>query len=496
MAGTTILADFTGGVTQRLAATDFSERQWADLHGFVLHDDTGVRSQWPIQTVASGVTKFGVVDDLLVAFKDGSWQAAALPVDDAPSPLALTWTPLAGVPAAGLIGGHAPVRESGAWVNALVVTGLDGALDAAFVYLHPDTGVPTVKSVADRYPSAPTEVAVPQSTLATMWGSFLVHGNISWLANENQAYSASNTQRFPHGLWYSSPTDVASYDPIDVEFVGQKAGDNEVVGMFPIDTGLVVLTRSAVFLLRGTPSDHDYEELRAGVSPARPEAACAWPETGAVAWVDDAGRVWHTNGESFLRMDDPLTREWDPLDAVGAIADHLVVSRGQELWAFRVFRQDGAWTRLSWPGSKVAKMVPWGDCLYLLDEAGALSRFATTLEAERGCLDGEETLPLTAATRTLEEGDGHRTTFWHRWGLRATGSGRLRSVSALAGPYLAGEEGAFSPGGVAGKRVEERQAWVWPGHGASPEAAFVFRFEGDVELEQVSVWTIGGRAER
>lgn len=48
---TTDLADFSGGLREASAPSDFTEKQWAQLKGFVLTDTTRIRSQWPIQKI-------------------------------------------------------------------------------------------------------------------------------------------------------------------------------------------------------------------------------------------------------------------------------------------------------------------------------------------------------------------------------------------------------------------------------------------------------------
>lgn len=48
---TTDLADFSGGIREVAAPGDFTDRQWAQLKGFVITDESQIRSQWPIQKV-------------------------------------------------------------------------------------------------------------------------------------------------------------------------------------------------------------------------------------------------------------------------------------------------------------------------------------------------------------------------------------------------------------------------------------------------------------
>lgn len=95
------LADFSGGIKAGYAATDFTDRQWADLYGVLFDADRTLRSQWAIQTLLDDqVESFWVWDGKIVyKVRDPSfsgpeedptavyWFGAGLPGDDTNDPL-------------------------------------------------------------------------------------------------------------------------------------------------------------------------------------------------------------------------------------------------------------------------------------------------------------------------------------------------------------------------------------------------------------------------
>lgn len=45
--------NFSGGIHEATAPSDFSERQWTTLKGFYIKDETRLKTQWPLQTIGS-----------------------------------------------------------------------------------------------------------------------------------------------------------------------------------------------------------------------------------------------------------------------------------------------------------------------------------------------------------------------------------------------------------------------------------------------------------
>jgi len=47
------IVNFSGGIHEAFAPSDFTDRQWTGLKGFYLRDETRIRSQWPVQSIGS-----------------------------------------------------------------------------------------------------------------------------------------------------------------------------------------------------------------------------------------------------------------------------------------------------------------------------------------------------------------------------------------------------------------------------------------------------------
>lgn len=402
--------------------------------------------------------------------------------------------------------GRIPLLVDKQWRTALLLNSPDADVDAWALFR--DERQPSragYRRWTERYPSgSPAADAMPKASLAVPWGDFLVLGDIVWKKDPSQPLSPANAARYPHGLWFSEPGVMDSWDELEVEFVGQRDGNNRIVGMFPMEAGLLVTSPSSVFLLRGTPDDHLYEDLRVGVGPVDAGAVTFWPQAGVVAWVDARGQVWQTNGERFGRLDEPLP-PYDysyegRRDAVGVLDGYLVVSRAGRTFCLRLGEEGrAAWTELN--GPYATGMEPHAGSLYLVSADGLL-RWAPEVEGLRGRRSavsgtfGDEGLTETplgseVATRTLAGEDPHDTAFWHRVGLRSEG-GRVLSAASVAGPYDEALRLVYGPEDATG----ERDLRVWPGHGPSVEATFVFEGEGDITYESVTAWVHNGKAVR
>lgn len=477
------LDSFAGGVKDGFASTDFSERQWSVLSGVMFEPDGRLRSQWGAETVGGGGWDGVLVaDGLAVGVRAGRVVAFET---DAPTVVD--------------VGDYGPVRPltvvpwlvDGAWTSAVLLGAVDLAATAVLVY-RGGTG-PVAHTFADRFPSGtPSTDAMPYAQVGGTWGDYLLVGDVRWAADESLALSSTNQTRRSNGVWLSNPAKVDEWDPIDLLWAGNADVENVVVGMFPLEMGLVVLTTAGVFLFRGTAVDSEYEELRLGIGPAAPEHVTYWPAAGAVVWTDGRGQVWHTNGQEFGRLDRPLpaASAGGPVTAVG---DHVLAVRDGRLWAFHLAGEDGAWSELMLPGlvGPPTSMVTSGGSVFVADGT-SLWRLAPGLP--RGQFDAE-LLPVTVVTPTLSTGDAHRRTSWHRFGVRLAGPGRLVGARALPRPWAASApvgEVAYGTATVGA----DRQGHVWPAHGPSSEATFAFEGEGDLTVEGVTVWFHTGRSER
>ena len=334
--------------------------------------------------------------------------------------------------------------------------------------------------------------SMPKAGVAGTWGDFTVLGDVAWKANPSEPLSVNNSARFPHALWYSEPGKTDEWDDLEVEFMGQTRGDNRVVGMFPVEQGMLVATTSSIVMLRGTPDNHDQETVRQSVGPHHRNAVDWWPLPGVVVWVDQHGHVWQTNGEEWGRLDIPLPPQ-DGVDFGNRLAvgdQYLLVRRGGRTFALLVSDSgEGGWTELDVPAG--TSWWHWRRAWWATVPGDGVRRFAPLLE-ERGLRDGEPDVVQRLASRTLSSGRGHERAVWHRFGLKLQG-GRMEEASSRVGPWLTGGPSLVWPGPEMG---DVRDLAVWPAHGPSREASFGWELSGDATVEGATVWVHQGRGER
>jgi hypothetical protein len=474
--------------------------------------------------VSFNIQDFGIIEDFLLAVSSDNtssgWYITQIP-DGLNQP---TWEPLVTPDTQGqlrVIGTMAfQVEEiSGEryWVDALLCNSSTvTTVDNFAVYIHPETRDPVVKVWTEHYPNVEGGVAdsMPYAGRCAMWGDFLVLGDVIWNADDSIPLSSSNSSRYGHGLWFSIAGKTDTWDPIDTVFVGQKAGGNFVQGLFPLENGLLVVTRTLVSLLQGTPDDFLYRELRAGISNCGLNGVSAWPNKGGVVWADSNDYVWFTNGEDFVRLDDPINI--DNAQSVTAVGEYLFVSTSAVVHVYRQYDAERAgWTRMTGTfgfekmlataaalfGIEAADTVGsfiLGDTTYGLlgDDSsllwGRLRRIAVfDFDNEnRGTFNGSN-LTSTIRTRPLP-GGGHDATFWHRFGVRAAGDGKIRKATSRpsADPDVRGYDTRIFG------RIGERKDYVFDAHGPSLEATFDVEFEGDVTVEHMTVWSHRGATSR
>jgi hypothetical protein len=272
------------------------------------------------------------------------------------------------------------------------------------------------------------------------------------------------------------------------------------------------VTCTLVSLLQGSPDDFIYRELRAGVSNCGRNGISAWPSKGGVVWSDQNDYVWFTNGESFQRLDEAI--KIDDGRSVAAVQEYLFVSTPSETHVFRLYEEGGGWTRLTGTFGFL-KMVANPRFLFGLEarEAGGSFRLDDEL---RGILDGEDILwsqdrlmtafdfldenrgrfnnrPLRSTIRTRPlPGFGHEVRFWHRYGIRAKGSGKV--VKGTSRPSSDVTERGYDSR-ISGD-LRRRDNYIFDAHGPSFEATFDVEFDGDATVEHMTVWEHGGKLER
>lgn len=413
--------------------------------------------------------------------------------------------------------GRIPLLVDGEWVSAGLLNSVKGGIDAVAIYRDPETDAISTRRWSNRFPEGePAIDAMPRANVAASWGSFLLLGDIVWKEAPGAAFSSDNQAHYPHAIWFSEPGQSEWWDPIDVVFIGQKLADNRILGMFPIDAGLVVITTSSVSILRGTPTDFVYEELRTGISPRHSTEATYWPYAGLVCWMDRRGRVWGTNGQAVERLDRDISIPRGEQGVVWGVDESLFVSGGNDVRVMRSFEETAAWTRLivpkGWKGAincrslLVAVGADQGTGDFVLDseEFGVLDQNALqgspdliqvydlAAQSGRGVFFGQVLRPVIQ-TAPLP-GSTDKTTFWHRFGVSSNGPGSLRAARSYPSANTTGEPYEILRNDPLG--VGQDKMVVFPAHGPSREAVFEFEFQGDVTPEQVMVAFHRGRGER
>jgi hypothetical protein len=345
-----------------------------------------------------------------------------------------------------------------------------------------------------------------------MWGDFLVLGDINWKADPDLAFNSGNQSRYGHGLWFSIPGKTDTWDPIDTVFTGQKGGENVIQGMFPLEPGLLTVTNTLVTLLQGSPDDFIYRELREGISNCGRNGVAKWAAKGGIVFGNDVGDVWFTNGESFQRLDEAI--EINSFQSIAAYGEYLFVSETTGTKIFRLYEEGGGWTRLTGV-SGFSKMQTTSRFLIGIEARDAGGSFVLD-DATYGLLDSEYVLwfqdrQLTAfdfesASRGIFNGNklrstirsrplpglGHEVRFWHRFGVRAKGTGSV--VKAISRPSSDANERGYDTR-LRGD-VRRRFDYVFDSHGPSLEATFDVEFDGDVSVEHMTVWEHGGRLDK
>lgn len=512
--------NFSGGVQFGEEPGEFTETQWKELSGFVFDDERRLRTQWAqhVLRTTDNVARVGEVGGFILAILDDGVEYREEPTLGA-APGSGGWSTVQDGGSAFTFGGNptprsltkVPERDgAGGFTEGLLLNTVAEAQDEAYI-LTVDGGAVVPKALTERYPTGPeVDDAMPYAEVGTMWGSFLVLGDIRWADDPDDTISPSNSAQYPYGLWFSQPNSVTNFDPIDVEFISTHTGTGRIVGMFPLDVGLVVLAEDGVHLFRGNPANYSYEVVRTDIGCPSPGAATYWAHANVVAWLDEAGSVWHTNGEEVTRIDLPLPPAEGPQRGLTAWYDKLVVRRGGVTWVFHAFEEGGAWTRLRRTpvctecDAKATQAFYWRNF-----ETGALVRFDPVAPRD-----------VTETSRVVSRplGEAHRRTFWHRAGIRHRGGGEPTVITWIinrgesvfsAGldrvgvhPGSPGPLPMAMPYPFAAEDVEEaflpalRGGGVVPAPGPAQEVLVQADFVGDVTLESMSLWFHEGRSER
>lgn len=412
--------------------------------------------------------------------------------------------------------GRLPLLVDDVWRSAGLLNTNTFEGDAAAIYRDADDSI-AVKRWDNRYPTADgdgTPNSMPRANVAANWGDFVFLGDIEYRLDPATPFSDSNRALFPHGIWRSVAGTSDRWSIDDVFFVGQKLEENAILGMFPLERGMVVVSQSSISLLRGTPDDFAFEELRSGISPVTRDEVTFWPYAGLVVWLDRFGRVWATNGDSVSRLDRGVTIERTGPGVLLAVDENLFVSGRVDVRVFHSFGEQGAWTTLITPSGwqqaafcrgtviGVGADQDSGGTFILDDETFGLLDENTLhgdvdsvqvfnlFDPDRGMFNNRPVQPVLRS-RPLP-GASDRTVFWHRFGVRANGPGSLMSATAYDNAVASGR----GYGSRVRARLDRRKDLTFEAHGPSVEAVFELVFEGDVTPEHMTVAAHRGRSER
>jgi hypothetical protein len=199
---------------------------------------------------------------------------------------------------------------------------------------------------------------------------------------------------------------------------------------------------------------------------------------------------------------------------VAAEGEYLFVSTPDDTHVFRLYEEGGGWTRLTGlfgfnkmaattrflfgieakdaVGSFILDSPTNGD-LDSSDVLWSADRFMTAfdfLDENRGMFNMQK-LRSIIRTRPLP-GFGHTVRFWHRYGVRAKGSGKV--VKGTSRPSVEATERGYEER-ISGD-LRRRGDYIFDAHGPSFEATFDVEFDGDVTVEHMTVWEHGGKLER
>lgn len=548
------LSDFTGGLSEVLAAEDFAQDAVAKAKGFVLDTTVSIRSQWALRSFDGedfvAIRGFISEGEYLVGIKDEGtvWWAEAPEVDDESTDLVwVQFTSVAAEPSYRFIG-EVPIEASSQTTtnevdgnsisNVATLYGRNGLLISynknfaagearknSFVVFETSSGTLSASVFSKAYPrlvpdptianlNVPDTNVMPRGNVGVVWGDRLVIADIEWFdqSGVDTTLTESTASRYKNAMWFSEAGQVTTFDPLNV--VVPCSSDAQIVGLAALDVGLLVMTtdasgRDGLVLLRGTSGSFRIEVLRSRLSaPERTSDehrnfADVWTETGSAVMIDRQGGIWQTNGVEVARLDGSTLASYGPADEddhCASVGRWLFVSRGTRMLVMRSFGEQGAWTELVVPG-KAASMTRASNGLWFL-VAGVPYRFAVgATSAVRGTLNGSELSNLVLASPTLsieQKGDAaHQRALWHRVGVRARGRGdaSLDTVRVNAGPALDATvpSHVVSPAAPVSSRFE---LVVPAGIGFAVEASAELSFSGDVEVESMSLWVSGGEPVR
>jgi hypothetical protein len=529
-------SDWSGGLQEQNAPEQFAKsdegvNQSARLKGLVLDSEVELRSQWECQrmgTLPAGKSARAVhyfearnASYLVCIASDGTIWWAAEPAVTASNTTtsALSWNQLGvSTPTADYrFIAEFPKKTAGVGqVPTLRIHCRAGSAPAVDIY---EFGTSLAfNEISDYYPTASSSAdfasgKAPRANGGAVWGDFLLLYDIDWLkdapsgSNPTAAtLSSLTTTRYSNAMWRTQAVDKTQVNPLAVISVG--AASSTIVGLEPIDVGLLVFTtdagnNSGVFLLRGDAGDPSLEPLRTGLGSAPGLSSASghrkvhanWSATGSVVWLDRQGRVWNTNGEAIVQLDrhgPAAVAQAGTADTLAAAGRYLFVARNNRLLVFTGYQNDGAWSELVLPATAtVRSMAGTEHAMYLVCDNQVWRYVIGNNGGQRGRVNGNQ-VDLTFSSATFAPRGPHVTTYWHEVGLRTGGTGTIQSVAVHDGSALTATAGSTVTTTVNTAAGPRGSVVVRP-HGPSPEASITAVFRGDVTVESLSLWFKGGR---
>lgn len=524
------LDKFDGGLQEQTASSAFVKQQHAELKGLVPTHQGTLRSQPGWQRIGSKqLLRFSLLQDssswLVGISSTGSVVYAKAPADTATAAqtAAVTWTTLLSATTSHRVSEPVIVETATAGDFRTGVVVSSATQEARWFVYENAAGTALVSRQLTAFPSTeddgegnqvPVQGSFPPGGVVTMWADFLVVGDTRRVDDDTQAFTWANSRRASDTIYVSRGGDPDAFDPIS--FIAPLSPGATIVGLVSLDVGLLVLTsdtsnRDGVVLLRGRPDNFVVDPLRGGLgldprlaSSAAQSPHALWSDIGSVAFCDRSGRVWHTNGDEVVRLDDVgLTSPTppagsDPLDRVGAGGAYLLAYRGERALLGKLLGDAVVWSELVLPPAESARDILCivGDevGIYVCFSGGDVWRLNTADLSESGHANG---VPLTLSwgSATLGAPRGHATKLWQQVGLRmrARTGATLVSVATYDEGVLAGESALLTT--TLNRALSGVEEAVVPGHGPSRDFAFRVTVKGDVEFESAEVTARGGRKE-
>lgn len=541
--------NFSGGIIESQQVAAFSERSMSIAKGFILEDESTLRSQPACQKVGSetgfqairgysasnanylvGITTAGVV----------KYMIAPSPNSPNSSTRTETWETIAGVPANP---GYRFLNDNdsfvdddllrGGRVNALLISNASSNVTSLKLY-EPFTGQGLLaKTYTKRFPvdtvvnntTTPSTGNFPPANVGAILGSRLFLGDTLYNRDFNQPLSASNNKRYQSGIWFSE-ADTSTF--FGLAYLFPASTEAQIRAMHVLDNKLIIITTpgpegDGIITVSGDftgPAEAatigevsakiNLKILRGGTGATRQTSlrhlnySCVWPEAGSVIFIDTKGGVWATEGTVVEQIDMFGPKAVNlalETDHVAALGRNLFVSRGNRLLVSTILglsaddsaTAQSAWTELVTPGNaKAMSMTPLVDSIYFLS-GGQPYRYSwgNHPTSERGLIDGQP-VTLRFGTRTHGDPGPQENKSWLRFGFTARGiqNARVNQVAVKAGPAL-GDPGEYVTVPSDRDITENYQAWLNAGIGLQATASAVIDFTGDLIFNSYE-WKVNG----